>query len=259
LDKQISSQSLELKATQDDLAKAKAAVQSARSEIEILTVQRDEARAAVEVATEPSPEHVAELERLTKDLSRAHDDLAANTDMLALTKASLQEMSANHSKELEDGAKARAEEVTKLRATHDEELTTLAIQKSDLLVKLSDLEGELATVKASIAVEQSSSPKTNGNGYGAAHPPSPGVTKEELQKMHEAHNSKLYDVQADHERAMKVLREELESAQTKAEGLEQDVARKAMEIQYLEQEQDENQDKITRYIDPSVFARHHPI
>ena len=245
LEKQINHQSLELKATQDDLAKAKGALESARAEVKSLTVQCDEARAAVAAMPDPSPDQAEEVERLSKELSNTRDDLAAATDMLNLTKASLTEISNNHTTELEEAAKGRAEEVTNLHTAHDEEVAALATQKSELLVKLSDLEGELATVKASIAAE-ASSPKSNGNG--AVHPPSPGVTKEELQLMHEAHNLKLHDMQAEHDKAFKALQEDLEASRTKGDELQQEVGRKAMEIQYLEQEQDESQDQITRYV-----------
>lgn len=185
----------------------------------------------------------AEIERLKKELSIAKDDQAANTDMLNLTKASLDEMSQNHVKELEEAAKARADEVTKLRKGHDEEISSLATQKSEILVRLSDLEGELSTVKAAAAAEPVA-PKSNG----AAAPQSPGVTKEELQRLHEAHNLKVHDLQADHDKALKALKEELENSLEAAAKLREEVARKAMEIQYNEQEQDESAEQITRYV-----------
>ena len=243
MEKKISHQSLDLKATQDDLSKAKAALGSAHSEIANLQTQLDEAHAAAEVAAAASPEHLAEIERLTTELSRTKDDLAALTEMLNLTKTSLTDISNNHALELEEAAKGRAEEVLKLRAAHDEEMKAVVTQKSSLLVQLTDLEGELATLKASIAAAPPpSSPKSNG------HVAPPGATKEELQQMHEAHNLKLHDLQAEHDRAIKALREELETALSKADGLQQDISRRAMEIQYLEQEQEESQDQITRYV-----------
>ncbi|TFK36845.1 hypothetical protein BDQ12DRAFT_608825, partial [Crucibulum laeve] len=246
LQKQITKLNLDLKATQDDLSKSKAALEAARAEIISITQQRDEARALAETAPATSPEHTAEVARLANELSHAKDDLSAVTDQLNLMKASLAEMSDQHARQQEDAATARANEVMKLRSIHDEEVTALAKQKSELLIRLSDLEGELATAKAAANAE-ASAPKSNGNN-GAAAPPSPGVTKEELQRMHEAHNLKIYDLQAEHEKAMKALKEELETTHNKADELQQEVARKAMEIQYLEQDQDENQEQITRYV-----------
>ncbi|KAJ7492753.1 hypothetical protein FB451DRAFT_1219483 [Mycena latifolia] len=227
LEKQISKLNLELKATQDDLAKAKANVVELRSEVESLTAQRDEARAALAAAPEISPQHAEEVTRLTNELGVAKDDLQAVSEMLNLTKASLEEMSNNHATELEEAAKGRAEEVTKLRAAHDEEITALVAQKSELLTKVSDLEGDFATLKASIDTE-AAAPKPNGN----------GITKEELQRMHEAHNLKVHDMQAEHEKAIKALKDELEASETKADGLN---------AEYLETDHDEQQEHITRY------------
>ncbi|KAF8634488.1 hypothetical protein AX15_000926 [Amanita polypyramis BW_CC] len=245
LEKQISNLNVELKAAKDDLQKAKALLDVARSETETLTKQRDEALAS---AANPivATEQLEEITRLTKELSHTKDDLNAMTDMLNFTKASLSEMSNNHMKELEEAAKGRAEEVTKLRAGHDMEVATFATQKSELSIRVSDLEGELATLRASISIDHTS---TKSNGFTAPHPSSPNstsVTKEELQRAHEAHNLKLYDLQAEHDKAMKALQEQLKVSEVKAEELQQEVARKAMEIQYLEQDQEENQEQITR-------------
>jgi chromosome segregation ATPase len=245
LEKQNNALKLDLKATQDDLAKAKAGLETARTEVEDLTTQRDEARATAASIPQTAPEDVEEMARLSKELSNTKDDLAAVTDMLELTKASLTEMSHNKTNELEEAAKARADQVTKLRFTHDEEVASLTAQKSEILVKLSDLEGDLTTLKATISSE-AAAPKSNSNG--AAHTSSPGVTKEELQRMHEAHNLKMHDLQAEHDKAVKALKIELEASESRTTEVQQELDRKAMEIEYLEQEQEENQEEITRYV-----------
>ncbi|KAJ7630802.1 hypothetical protein FB45DRAFT_867140 [Roridomyces roridus] len=241
LEKQISKLNLELRATQDDLIKAKTNLELARSEVENLTTQRDEARAALAGAPDVSPQHAEEVSRLSSELAVTKDDLQAVSEMLDLTKASLQEMSHNHTVELEEAAKGRAEEVTKIRARH----------KSELLFKLSDLEGELATLKAAMAAD--AAPKSNGNGA-AAPPQSPGISKEELQRMHEAHNLRLGDMQAEHEKALKALREELAMSESKVGELTAEVDRKSMEIKYLEDDQEENQTKIERQVSISQHS-----
>jgi DNA repair exonuclease SbcCD ATPase subunit len=248
LEKKLDNRNIDLKATQDDLTKAKTALEAAQSDIANLQAQRDEARAAAEVAAATSPKQLAEIQRLTQEVSRAKDDLAALTEMLNLTKTSLTEVTNNHTKDLEESAKGRAEEVKKLRAAHDEEMRTLASQKSELLLRLSDLESELSTAKASLAAIPSPSPTSpRTNGHGAPHI-APGVTREELQQLHEAHNLKIHDLQAEHDRAIRVLKEELEASREKASEVQRDVDRRVMEIQYLEQEQEESQDQITRYV-----------
>lgn len=245
LEKQISSQALDLKATQDDLVKAKADLETSRSESARLTAQYEEAKAAAEAPAAPDPAVVEEIEHLTKELSHAKDDVAAAQNALSLTRQSLSEAINNQAKELEEAAKGRAEEVTRLKAEHEAEIATLIAQKTDLATKLSDVEGELAILKASNVAEPPASPKINGTS-GAVHAST--VTVEELQQMHEAHNAKVHDLQAEHDKALKTIKENLEASQAKAAELQQEVARKAMEIQYLEQEQDESQDQITRYV-----------
>ncbi|KAG6381062.1 hypothetical protein JVT61DRAFT_5459 [Boletus reticuloceps] len=214
--------------SQDDLSKAKAALDTSRAEGENLKAQLEDARANF-IAASTNDDQATDIERLTKEIANLRDENVMLNDVLAITKESLSETSANHSKELEEAARIRVEEVMRLRSIHEGEISTVAAQKSELALSLSDLEGEIATLRAQLAaVEPAVVPRSNG----AVHASATTVTREELQKVHEAHNLKMHDLQAGHERA--------------AEG--QDVARKSMEIQYLEQEQEESQDSITRYV-----------
>ena len=241
LNKIINKLTLELKATQDDLSKTKSALEMSKSEIDRLSEQRDEARALVDAGPTLSPEHAEEIARLTHELANSKDDFAAATDALNLTKSSIPEMSDKHARELEEVAKSRADEIIKLKSAHDSEVATLAAQKSEAMLKFLDLEGELATVKATLAAQQNIVPKS----VNESQPRQQTVTKEELSKLHEAHTLKIYDLQAEHENALNALRE---ATELRVGELEQEVARKAMEIQYLEQEQDENQENISRYV-----------
>ncbi|GBE78236.1 predicted protein [Sparassis crispa] len=240
LENKMSNQGLELKATQDDLAKAKAAYTVASQELESLRVQLDAARQIAAAVDQTDKDEL--IARLTKDIANAREERAALNDVLVATTESFSEISNNHGKELEEAAKGRAEEITKLRAAHQEEVAVLVVEKSELHTRLSDLQGELATIKAKLSAEPLASPRSNG----AAHARASSVTREELQRAHEAHNLKLHDLQAEHDRSIRLMREELEIALAKADELQQEVARKAMEIQYLEQDQEENQDQITR-------------
>ncbi|KAG2044988.1 hypothetical protein BDR03DRAFT_848058 [Suillus americanus] len=243
LEKKLSNQSLELRATQDDLAKAKAALESSRSDTESLKAQLEDVRAAF-VAASASADQASEIDRLTKELANFRDENVMLNDVLAVTKESLAEMSSNHTKELEEAARGRVEDVMSLRATHEEEIGRLAAQKSELSLKLSDLEGEIATLQAQIAAEAAAAPRNNG----AMSPSLTMVTRDELQRVHEAHNMKMQDIVADHERIVRDLRNEIDGLQNKLDDVHQDIARKSMEIQYLEQEQEESQDSITRYV-----------
>lgn len=241
LEKKLSNQSLELRATQDDLAKAKAALESSRSDTESLKAQLEDARAAF-VAASASADQASEIDRLTKELANFRDENVMLNDVLAVTKESLSEMSSNHTKELEEAARGRVEDIMSLRAAHEEEISRLVAQKSELSLQLSDLEGEIATLQAQVAAEAAAAPKNNGT----ISPSLTMVSREELQRVHEAHNMKMHDVVADHERVVRDLRNEIDGLQNKLDEVHQDIARKSMEIQYLEQEQEESQDSITR-------------
>ena len=183
--------------------------------------------------------------RLNKELSNSRDELSGLNEVFRATQDSMQEMSKNHHMELEEAAQRRAEEVSKLRAAHDEEIQSIVADKSNLVTRLSDLEGEVATLRAyATPTEAVASPKRNGS----APVPAETVTKEELLELHEAHNLKINDLQAQHDKAIRALQEQVDVAVAKADEMQQDLERKKMEIMYLEQDQEESQDQITRYV-----------
>lgn len=247
LDKAISNQTLELKATQDDLAKAKAALSASLQEVDASKKQIEEAeKAASTVAASSASEHAGEVLRLTRELSSAHDEATALKEVLSAQKDSISEMSNNHSKELEVAAQARAEEVSKLRAQHDEEVFSLRKEKSELNSRVTDLEGELTTLQATVAAQSAAS--TSGKSNGVVATGSASVSKEDLQKLHEAHNMKLHDLEAQHERTVTSLRSELDETVSRTDELQNEVGRKSMEINYLETEAEEKEDTITRYV-----------
>lgn len=243
LENRLNSQAVDLRATQDDLTKAKAALDAAHAEIETLKAQVEASRAAA-IASSASADQMAEIEHLNKRLTSMQDENTMLNDVLAATKESLTEMAGNHSRELEEAARSRADEATRLRTKHEKEISALAAQKSELILSLGDLESEITVLKARlVTAESATSPRNNG-----AVPLPAGVTREELQKVHEAHNAKMLDQQDEHVRAVRRLQEEIDTLQNRLEGVQTDLARKNMEIQYLEQEQEESQDSITRYV-----------
>ncbi|THH06937.1 hypothetical protein EW145_g3734 [Phellinidium pouzarii] len=245
LEKTISTQSLELKVTQDDLAKAKATLAASVPEMAALKKQIEEAeRAAAAVVSSSSSEHASEVLRLTRELSATNDEALALKEVLGVQKDSMSEMFRNHSRELEVAAKNRAEEVTKLRSEHEGEKNTLINEKSVLAARVSDLEGELASLRATIAAQTTAPVPIKGNGVVTAG--SASASKEELLKLHEAHNLKLHDLEAQNKRAVEDIRGELDTAFTKSNELQNEVDRKSMEITYLESEAEEKDDAITR-------------
>ena len=246
LKKQISKLTLELKATQDDLVKSKAALTSSAQELKSLKAQLEVAHATAEVLASSTPsDRTAEVNALRKDLGDARSDLTALQEVLAATNESIADMSNRHGEELEEAAEARAVEVTKLKSAHEFTLAQLAREKSDLASKLSDAQSEISTLKATIATESAIPAATRPLGHERT---GSGVTEEGIRKMHEAHNLKMNDLQAEYEKKLREVREELEATNDKAKDLQSEVERKAMEIAYLEQDQEEANDTITRYV-----------
>ena len=228
------------------MAKAKAALAASVQELDSLKSELEAARAAAEVLASSAPSDKKEVNSLRKELADARSDQAALQEVLAATNESIADITNRLGKDLEDAAEARTAEVTKLKSTHESELARLVMAKSDLTSKLSDAQGEIATLKAKIAAEPAIPTATRALGHGRTA--SGTVTKEEIQKMYEAHNLKMGDLQAEYEKQLKELREDLEAASGKTKELEAEVSRKAMEISYLEQEQEETNDTITRYV-----------
>ena len=247
LSKKISKLSLELRATQDDLAKSKAATTTAAQELESLKAQLEVAQATADVlASSAQPDREEEVNTLKKELGGAESDMATLKEALSVANESIANLSGRHRKDLEEAAEARAEEVTKLKTAHESEIAQFSKEKSDLASKLSDAQGEIATLKAVIAAEPAAPAATRAPGHGRTG--SGVVTKEEIQKMHEAHNLKMNDLQAEYDKKLKEMREELEAASEKMKSLESEISRKTMEISYLELDREEADDTITRYV-----------
>ena len=229
------------------MTKSKAALTASAHELDSLKSQLEVAHATAEVLASSAPaDRTDEVNSLRKDLADTRSDLMALQDVLAATNESIADMSNRHGEDLEEAAKARAAEVTMIKSTYKSEVAQLAKAKSDLASKLSDAQSEISTLKAKIDAEPAIPTAIRAPGHGRTG--SRTVTKEEIQKMHEAHNLKMGDLQAEYERKLKELREELEAANGKTKELQSEISQKTMEISYLEQEQEEANDTITRYV-----------
>lgn len=218
---QITSQTTEVNAAREDVSRTKAALASLTQELQSTKAQLDESRTLI-ASLDKSDKDEA-LTRLAKDLANERAEREALTEMIKFQNESIRDMADNHVRELEDAATARAEEVTRLRGTHAEEVDALSRDRAALTMQLADRENELNTLAAGAA--EAAPAKSNG-----AAARETGVTKEELQKMHEAHNLRLGDVQAQHDRELRHMKEELERALGAADDLSRQVQQKTMEI-----------------------------
>jgi len=245
---------LELKATQDDLAKAKAGLEAAlalegtlRTQIE----EKDAESAAAKVPIDQSKE----VARLTKELANAKDDFLNLTEAFNASKESFQQISNNHQLELEEAAKSRAEEVTKLRESHEDEAIMFKRERDGLASRISELEVELATLKAGTETQLAATPMSPRKDTNGALPGSSVVTKEELQRMHEAHNLKVYELESSHEQMVKELTKKLEAATQLANDQQTLVERLQMEVNFVEQSAEENEDTLKQQRDEIEHLR----
>ena len=224
LEGKIASQNTELSAARDDLAKSKAALTSITQELESTKVQLEESKALIASLDKSDKDET--ITRLTGQLANVRQEHEVMQEMFQATNDSIREMSNKHSKDLEDAAQVRAEEVLKLQATHKEEVEMLSKDRVELTMQLADRENELNTLRATVAA----GPETPSKSNGATPARETAVTKEELQKMHEAHNLKLGDLQAQHDRELRVLRDELDKALAASDDLNRQINQKVMEI-----------------------------
>ena len=222
-------------------------------EFKSLEAQLEAAHATAEVlASSATPDRTEEVNTLTKELADAKSDLTALQEVLAATNESIADMSNRHTKVLEDATEARTTEMARLKKAHESELIKLVKEKSDLDRRLSDARSEISMLKATISTRPSTPVSARSHGHGRTG--SGTVTKEEIQKMHEAHNLKMKDLEVDYEKKLKILREELKAASEEMKELESQVSQKTMEISYYEHDQEEANETITRYARLSVLG-----
>ena len=246
LEKHIANLNLELKATRDDLSKAKAGLEAALALETTLRAQIEQKDAEVAGIVIPRDQS-EEVGRLSKELANARDDLLNIQEAFKASKESFQQISGNHQAELEEAARVRAEEVTRIKAEQAEREVKFKEEKGELAGRISELEVEVATLKAAAEAQPAAAPATprkekDANGT------VPGVTKEELQRMHEAHNLKVYEMEATHEQAMKVMKEQLEAAAAVAEEHKAMAERLQMEVTFAEQSAEDSENDIKQYV-----------
>lgn len=188
-------------------------------------------------------EHAAELVKLQRELSASHDDLAALKSAFEANRESIEAMSHRHSSELDETATRHTARLSEMEAQYHSARTNLenAVISGKERIHELEVELEVAKVKAADAAQPPPPPRANG----AA---SPGVTKEELKSLHEAHNLKMHTMEAEFQKRIADLTHSLEIAVAKADELETESERKDMRLHFLEKDQDESQDRIQRYV-----------
>lgn len=248
LNKDFANMKLELKATQDDLAKAKAVAAASQPEIDSLKAQLAESLKATDEATASAMLLAQEeIERLTKAVAGLQGELESTKSAMVSSQEMFvqnhEQMMKNHATEREEAAKLRAEALQALKAEHEGELKKLSEMRTEILSALEDereaKEKALAQVASLSRQQPAPAPKSNG-----AAPAD--VSKEDLTRMHHAHTLKLSEVEAQNQKSIKALKEKIAEMEATAEELRNDVGRKEMELSFLETEKEEAADEIKR-------------
>ena len=249
LEKELNSIGLDLKATQDDLTKAKANLATAQNQVDALTAEvnrlKDDLAAAQATASHGS-DHASEIERLKSEVFNLNDELTMVKGAFQATKESFGEISSNHERELEEKTMVHIEQTQKLKAELEAERASFAEARTKLESELEDERVAKERAKAEALAAQTAlqtppmSPKPNGNA------PAPMVPREELQKLHEAHSAKLSELDADHQKALENLEEQLRVMKENYEAANAALQSKTLELQYTESEKQDLESEVAR-------------
>ena len=249
LEKKLNSTALDLRATLDDLAKAKTNLAAALKEVDALTAQVSqlkEALATAQAASSSDAEHAAETERLKGELCSLNDELTMVREAFQASKESFTEINANHERELEEKTEQYVEQTQKLKAELEEERASFAQARTKLESELEDERVAKERAKAEALAAQTAlqtppmSPKPNGNA------PTPMVPREELQQLHEAHSAKLSELEADYQKALETLEEQLRAMKENFEGANAALQSKTLELQFTESEKQDLESELAR-------------
>jgi chromosome segregation ATPase len=238
--KRLADTELELKAARDDLSKTKQSL--ARVETDLKNLSADQGKKTEPSQTESldKTEAAAKIVQYQKELEAIVDELAGTRAAFQATKESIEAISQNHSRELEDLAKARVEEVTILQQTFDQQKEELNKAKAEADERARELEIELKDRNEPLRATLE--PRSNG-GTGAL-----AISKEELVRLHEAHNMKLHSLEASHRKGIQEMQDIIDQVVKQKEELLIAGERRDMEMHFLTTENEESADRIKRYV-----------
>ena len=247
-EKQLASLNLELKATQDDLAKAKQTVGTLQSESAAKEAEIERLKGEVESAkstTAAESEKDVQIAALRKQLEVMADDLEATKMASEAQKESLREMTESHQRDLEEAAKSRVEAVQALKEELEQETNGWAAEKAKLTQDLEDERVAKERAKAEAQAAQTAlrtppmSPKVNGQ-------PSQMVPRDELLKAHEAHSAKMDEVNSSHLKMTEALTKEVEELKSEVSELKNNLSSKTLELKFLGDEKQELEEELER-------------
>ncbi|KAF9514068.1 hypothetical protein BS47DRAFT_1362016 [Hydnum rufescens UP504] len=241
---------LNLAATTDDLAKSKAALAAAQTEIASLKTQVEEANRAAEAASINADAQLkGQTVQAKQEAQNAREDLATFKQLLAESQesfaADMEGTKATHKRELEEVVAKHVEHTGALKASHGQELAQLSNEGVKLRSALEDEREAKEKALAQIAsLQQVRSPPPSPRNGNAA-----GVGKDEIEKLHRAHNATLMTLEAEHNSGLRALKDELARKQEAVDEVRAEKERKELEISFMAEEKRDVEDELQRHLE----------
>lgn len=238
LQKRLSEAELELQATQEDLHKSKLSLSGKCIELEAVTLQVQKMHAEKSASSVFSASHSDA--GVHKELETTRDELRGLRAAFQATKESMASMLTHHRRELEGVERTHVDELADLGRKSAQEKSDLLDAKDAAQTRIRELEIEINNAERN-AQMLVMSPPAESQGVTS-------VTREELARMHEAHNLKLHTVDAEHRQVLQLMSNSIEQLIRDKEELRSAAERREMEIHFLSTENEENADRIKRYV-----------
>ncbi|KAG8864312.1 hypothetical protein FRB96_006133 [Tulasnella sp. 330] len=246
LEKQISVLKLELSATKDDLAKAKGSLSSARSEVDSLRAQVDQAVMEAQIArTASGAEKEAAVADLAKRFSNTQQEMNDLNEAFKMSQdgfvEELGQVKQNHQRELEEASKNRVQALEELQKSHDEMLGKLKADLANVKTQLDDQREEAQRAVSEAAALKARSPPATPNAKAQTNGV---VSKDDLAKLHQAHQAKVAELESDRDKRVKDVTEQNEALARSNAELQASLEHKEMERSMYEIEANDTQDEI---------------
>lgn len=201
------------------------------------------ANAAVELQLKQTREELAntkeDLETFKRILAESQESFTADTEA---TKAA-------HKREVGDLAGSHVEAVKQLKGSHEDVLGKLNAEKATLQGRLEDERdakekalGQVGSLQATIASTPAPAPITSPRTSGV----SPSLTKEEVEKLHQAHNARIIELEAEHAKALEAIQEQLVEKEAALADAEKDAETKILEMEFMASEKEELDSELER-------------
>ena len=250
LDKHVKELSINLAATTDDLAKSKTLLASSQEEIDSLRKRLDEAQDAIAGASVSADAAITEqLERAKKDVASTMDDMNTYKKLLEETQLSFASdtdaRAAAHVGELREVVAKHTQETASQNELHNQELARRTAEIAGLRSALEDerdaKEKALAQITSLQSIRSRSPPTSPRN-----TPSRTGVSKEEIVKLHQAHNVTLMTVEAEHKKETQALKDQIARLEELVNETQGEKEHKELELSFLNQEKNELEDEVKR-------------